>query len=152
MTNYALEQMLVKLVIGLTRVAVGYRYIFEEMQRSGAMLGAEPSGHIIFSDFPLSGDCLLTTLKLAQAIVETGQSLDELLVGVVDQRQGQIPVDGLDILPADIGCKPAQRRDQPLSLSGPVPPQIVADRRQEPRQGSPSLQGEHGVVQAGRFV
>ena len=78
MTNYALEQMLGKLGIGLTRVAVGDRYIFEEMQRSGALLGGEPSGHIIFSDFRLSGDGLLTTLKLAQAIVETGRSLDEL--------------------------------------------------------------------------
>jgi phosphoglucosamine mutase len=78
MTNYALEQMLGKLGIGLTRVAVGDRYIFEEMQRSGALLGGEPSGHIIFSDFRLSGDGLLTTLKLAEAIVETGHSLDEL--------------------------------------------------------------------------
>src|SRR5262245_23224895 len=48
------------------------------MQRSGAMLGGEPSGHIIFSDFRLSGDGLLTTLKLAQAMVETGRSLDDL--------------------------------------------------------------------------
>ena len=78
MTNYALEQMLVRQGIGLTRVAVGDRYIFEEMQRSGALLGGEPSGHIIFSDFRLSGDGLLTTLKLAQAMVETGESLDSL--------------------------------------------------------------------------
>ena len=34
------------------------------------MLGGEPSGHIIFSDFRLSGDGLLTTLKIAEAIVE----------------------------------------------------------------------------------
>jgi phosphoglucosamine mutase len=78
MTNYALEKKLESMGIGLTRVAVGDRYIFEEMQRSGAPLGGEPSGHIIFSDFRLSGDGLLTTLKLAQAIVEAGQSLDEL--------------------------------------------------------------------------
>jgi phosphoglucosamine mutase len=78
MTNFALEQMLARQGIGLTRVAVGDRYIFEEMQRSGALLGGEPSGHIIFSDFGLSGDGLLTTLKLAQAIVETGKSLDDL--------------------------------------------------------------------------
>jgi phosphoglucosamine mutase len=78
MTNYALEKKLQVLGIGLTRVAVGDRYIFEEMQRSGAPLGGEPSGHIIFSDFRLSGDGLLTTLKLAEAIVESRQSLDEL--------------------------------------------------------------------------
>ena len=48
------------------------------MQRSGAPLGGEPSGHIIFSDFRLSGDGLLTTLKVAQAIVEMRESLDDL--------------------------------------------------------------------------
>jgi len=78
MTNYALEKKLESDGVGLTRVAVGDRFIFEEMQRSGATLGGEPSGHIIFSDFRLSGDGLLTTLKLAQAMVETTQSLDDL--------------------------------------------------------------------------
>jgi len=78
MTNYALGKMLEAQGIGLTRVAVGDRYVFEEMQRSGAPLGGEPSGHIIFSDFGVSGDGLLTTLKLAQAIVESGQSLEDL--------------------------------------------------------------------------
>jgi phosphoglucosamine mutase len=78
MTNYALGKMLEANGIGLTRVAVGDRYVFEEMQRSGAPLGGEPSGHIIFSDFGVSGDGLLTTLKLAQAVVESGQSLDDL--------------------------------------------------------------------------
>jgi phosphoglucosamine mutase len=78
MTNYSLERMLKAEGIGLTRVAVGDRYVFEEMQRSGAPLGGEPSGHIIFSDFRLSGDGLLTTLKLAQVMQECGRSLDEL--------------------------------------------------------------------------
>jgi len=78
MTNYALEKKLESMDVALSRVAVGDRYIFEEMQRSGATLGGEPSGHIIFSDFGLSGDGLLTTLKLAQAIAEAGESLDDL--------------------------------------------------------------------------
>jgi len=78
MTNYALEKKLESMDVALSRVAVGDRYIFEEMQRSGATLGGEPSGHIIFSDFGLSGDGLLTTLKVAQAIAETGHSLDDL--------------------------------------------------------------------------
>jgi phosphoglucosamine mutase len=78
MTNYALEQTLAAEGVELTRVAVGDRYVFEEMQRSNATLGGEPSGHIIFSDFRLSGDGLLTTLKLAEALVQAGQSLDDL--------------------------------------------------------------------------
>ena len=78
MTNYALEKMLGAEGVGLTRVGVGDRYIFEEMRRSGAAIGGEPSGHIIFSDFRLSGDGLLTTLKLAETIVDAKKSLDDL--------------------------------------------------------------------------
>ena len=58
MTNFSLERMLREEGIALTRVAVGDRFIFEEMTRSGALLGGEPSGHVIFSDFRLSGDGL----------------------------------------------------------------------------------------------
>jgi phosphoglucosamine mutase len=82
MTNFALEQLLRADGVELRRVAVGDRFIFEEMCRGTAaqlkMLGGEPSGHIIFSDFGLSGDGLLTTLKLAETMVDSGRSLDEL--------------------------------------------------------------------------
>jgi len=64
--------------ITLTRVAVGDRFIFEEMRRSGAQLGGEPSGHVIFPDFRLSGDGLLTTLKVAEAIATDRASFEDL--------------------------------------------------------------------------
>jgi len=78
MTNYSLERILSDEGIALTRVAVGDRYIFEEMQKSGAVLGGEPSGHIIYSDFRLSGDGLLTTLKVAEAVAGEHASFDDL--------------------------------------------------------------------------
>jgi len=78
MTNYALEKMLREEGVRLTRVDVGDRYIFEQMQRTENAIGGEPSGHIIFPDFRLSGDGLLTTLKLAEAMVDSKQSLDDL--------------------------------------------------------------------------
>jgi phosphoglucosamine mutase len=78
MTNFSLERMLREDGVTLTRVAVGDRYVFEEMIRSGALLGGEPSGHVIFSDFQLSGDGLLTTLKVAEAIVTDHASFDDL--------------------------------------------------------------------------
>src|SRR6185295_7993889 len=81
MTNFALEQMLTKEGIPLRRVDVGDRFIFEEMRRGNSaekMLGGEPSGHIIFPDFGLSGDGLLTALKVAELIVAANKSLDEL--------------------------------------------------------------------------
>ena len=78
MTNFSLERMLREEGITLTRVAVGDRFIFEEMRRSGALLGGEPSGHVIFPDFKLSGDGLLTALKVAEAIASDRASFDDL--------------------------------------------------------------------------
>ncbi|MBI2149810.1 MAG: phosphoglucosamine mutase, partial [Acidobacteria bacterium] len=78
MTNFSLEKMLKNEGVALTRVSVGDRYVFEEMLRSGSVLGGEPSGHIIFSDFRLSGDGLMTTLKVAEAMTAAHASFDDL--------------------------------------------------------------------------
>jgi phosphoglucosamine mutase len=78
MTNFSLERILKDEGITLKRVAVGDRFIFEEMQRSGALLGGEPSGHVIFPDFKLSGDGLLTTLKVAEAIACDRASFEDM--------------------------------------------------------------------------
>jgi phosphoglucosamine mutase len=78
MTNYNLERILADEGVTLVRVGVGDRYIFGEMLTCGAHLGGEPSGHVIFSDYRLSGDGLLTTLKLCEALVSEGTSLDQL--------------------------------------------------------------------------
>jgi phosphoglucosamine mutase len=87
MTNFSLERMLGQEGIGLTRVSVGDRFIFEEMLRSGSQLGGEPSGHIIFSDFRLSGDGLLTTLKVAEAIAGDHASFEDLAKDWVESPQ-----------------------------------------------------------------
>lgn len=76
MTNFGLEKALAGEGIQLTRVSVGDRFIFEEMRKNRAPLGGEPSGHIIFSDFGLSGDGLLTALKVAQVVIEERAPLD----------------------------------------------------------------------------
>jgi phosphoglucosamine mutase len=110
MTNFSLEKMLEADRVGLTRVAVGDRFIFEEMQRSGAVIGGEPSGHIIFSDFKLSGDGLLTTLKVAQAIAEEHASFDDLTHDWVPSPQllkgyrvkEKIPIESLPALQGKI--------------------------------------------------
>jgi phosphoglucosamine mutase len=87
MTNFSLERMLKSEGVTLTRVAVGDRFIFDEMQRSGALLGGEPSGHVIFSDFKLSGDGLLTTLKVAEAIATDRASFEDLTRDWVEAPQ-----------------------------------------------------------------
>ena len=77
MTNLGLERALEEEGIRLARAQVGDRYVFEEMQRLGANLGGEQSGHVIFLDDSITGDGLLTALIVASLVSLQGP-LDEL--------------------------------------------------------------------------
>jgi phosphoglucosamine mutase len=78
MANLGLERALEAEGLSLARVPVGDRYVLEEMLRSGANLGGEQSGHIIFLDDATTGDGLLTALKLACLVAFRGP-LDDLI-------------------------------------------------------------------------
>jgi phosphoglucosamine mutase len=61
------------------RAPVGDRHIVEAMERSGAMLGGEQSGHIIFRDLASTGDGLLTAIQLVAALrAAAGATLGQL--------------------------------------------------------------------------
>ena len=81
MTNLALEKTLIGEGIPLMRTPVGDKHVLEAMQTSGAVLGGEPSGHIILSDLHTTGDGLLTAVKLAELLVRRGESLDNIVAG-----------------------------------------------------------------------
>ncbi len=81
MANLGLERVLESEGLGLARVPVGDRYVLEEMLRSGANLGGEQSGHIIFTDDATTGDGLLTALKIACLVALRGP-LDDLISGL----------------------------------------------------------------------
>jgi phosphoglucosamine mutase len=68
MSNLGLERALQAEGIRLARAPVGDRYVFEEMQRVGANLGGEQSGHVIFLDDSITGDGLLTALIVASLV------------------------------------------------------------------------------------
>jgi phosphoglucosamine mutase len=57
---------------------VGDRYVLEDMQRLGAVLGGEDSGHMIFLDHHTTGDGILTAIQLLVAMVKSGKPLSEL--------------------------------------------------------------------------
>ena len=78
MANLGLEVALKRDGLALARTTVGDRYVLEEMQRRGANLGGEQSGHIIFLDDSPAGDGLLTALKVLAVVRATGKGLDEL--------------------------------------------------------------------------
>jgi phosphoglucosamine mutase len=81
MANLGLERALEAEGLRLLRVPVGDRYVLEEMLRSGANLGGEQSGHIIFLDDATTGDGLLTALKIACLVALHGP-LEDLVCGL----------------------------------------------------------------------
>lgn len=81
MSNIGLEIALRSRGLRLLRTDVGDKYVLEELMRSGAGLGGEQSGHIIFPNLSLAGDGLITTLCLLRAVSEEGEPLEELTKG-----------------------------------------------------------------------
>jgi phosphoglucosamine mutase len=78
MANLALDRVLTKAGVRIAKVAVGDRYVLEEMLRIGANLGGEQSGHLLFLDHTTTGDGIVSALQLIAAMRETGSSLGEL--------------------------------------------------------------------------
>ena len=80
MSNMGVEIALKKSGIRMLRANVGDKYVLEEMLKTGATLGGEQSGHIIFRDGDATtGDGLLTALRVMDVIVRSGRSLAELV-------------------------------------------------------------------------
>lgn len=80
MSNMGLEIALRKSGIRMLRANVGDKYVLEEMQKTGAILGGEQSGHIIFRDGEATtGDGLLTALRVMDILARTGKPLAELI-------------------------------------------------------------------------
>ncbi|QGU00883.1 Phosphoglucosamine mutase [Candidatus Syntrophocurvum alkaliphilum] len=87
MSNIGLEIALKKENIAIENCKVGDRYVLEKMQETGALLGGEQSGHIIFLEHATTGDGLLTSLKIAEVIKNTGLSLSTLTQEMEKQPQ-----------------------------------------------------------------
>jgi len=80
MSNMGLELALKQSGIQMLRANVGDKYVLEEMQRVGATLGGEQSGHILFRDGDATtGDGLLTALRVLEIMVRTGKPLADLV-------------------------------------------------------------------------
>jgi phosphoglucosamine mutase len=92
MSNLGLERALAAHGIRLLRTPVGDKYVLEEMLRSGAVLGGEQSGHVIFSQYATTGDGLLTALRVVEVMKASGQGLDELTEELVIYPQRLVNV------------------------------------------------------------
>ena len=75
MANFGLERYLAGHGISMRRTKVGDRFVAEDMMKSAAVLGGEPSGHVLFFDAAPAGDGMLTALRVLDVLAERGQKL-----------------------------------------------------------------------------
>jgi phosphoglucosamine mutase len=83
MTNLAFENAMQKLGIAFGRAKVGDRYVLEMLREKGWQLGGENSGHIICLDKHTTGDGIVSSLQVLDAMRKSGRSLAELTAELV---------------------------------------------------------------------
>ncbi|HIE10794.1 MAG TPA: phosphoglucosamine mutase [Kiritimatiellae bacterium] len=119
MANYGLLRALERMNIAYDVVTVGDRYVIEKMRETGALIGGESSGHIIFHDHHTTGDGIVSALQVLAAMQASGQPLSQLgrLVEKVPQKlvnvevARRVPLEGIRRLQREI-------RDAETELSG----------------------------------
>lgn len=78
MSNFGFFKALDEAGINYAKTAVGDKYVYEYMKEHGCSIGGEQSGHIIFSKYASTGDGILTSLKMMQAMIGSKKTLSEL--------------------------------------------------------------------------
>lgn len=79
MSNLGLYKALDRVGIAYEKTAVGDKYVNENMVKNGHVLGGEQSGHIIFAKHATTGDGILTSLKVMEAMIESKSTLAQLI-------------------------------------------------------------------------
>ncbi|MDB5847075.1 MAG: phosphoglucosamine mutase [Rhodoferax sp.] len=79
MTNMAVELALKAKGVELVRAKVGDRYVLEELEKRGWLLGGEGSGHLLALDKHTTGDGLVSALQVFQACIRRNQTLGQML-------------------------------------------------------------------------
>lgn len=82
MTNMAVEVALKARGVQFVRAKVGDRYVLEELEKRGWLLGGEGSGHLLMLDRHTTGDGLVSALQVLHACVDSGKTMAQLLADV----------------------------------------------------------------------
>ena len=101
MSNMGLEAAFARSGIRMLRAPVGDKYVLEEMRNSGAALGGEQSGHILFPAKATTGDGLLTALLVLDVIHRSGKTLHQLISDLTNYPQIILNVKVREKLPLD---------------------------------------------------
>ncbi|NLC06871.1 MAG: phosphoglucosamine mutase [Syntrophomonadaceae bacterium] len=114
MSNLGLHLALRQAGVRTLETKVGDRYVLEEMLRTGAKLGGEQSGHVIFLEHNTTGDGILTALQLMSVMQETGLPLSTLAQQMTRLPQVLVNVRVKDKNALDT-CQPVQDSIQQAS-------------------------------------
>ncbi len=88
MSNLGFLRAMEEAGIRVVQARVGDRYVIEEMERLGAALGGEQSGHVIFREHATTGDGLLTAVRFLSLAARSGVSVRTLAAAM--QRFPQV--------------------------------------------------------------
>lgn len=106
MSNMGLEIALAKLAIPFARSAVGDRYVMELLRENNWRIGGENSGHVLNLDHTCTGDGIIASLQVLNAMLSSGKSLAELASGMqklpqvlvnVKFAKGTAPLDKVNV-------------------------------------------------------
>jgi phosphoglucosamine mutase len=78
MSNLGFRKSMAEAEIELVETPVGDRHVMDALLETGAVLGGEQSGHIIFPEIGSTGDGLLTAIQLLNVVAGTGKELRQL--------------------------------------------------------------------------
>ena len=87
MSNIGLYKALDEEGIAYEKTSVGDRFVYENMVKNGYCVGGEQSGHIILSKYATTGDGILTSIELMEAMLDNKQTLSRLCAPVVTYPQ-----------------------------------------------------------------
>ena len=87
MSNFGLYKALDEAGIDYEKTAVGDRFVYENMVQHGYCVGGEQSGHIILSKYATTGDGILTSIELMEAMLDNKQTLSRLCADVTTYPQ-----------------------------------------------------------------
>lgn len=92
MSNGGLKKSLALYGVECEECAVGDRFVCEKMNETGAILGGEKSGHVVFSKFETTGDGLVTALQLMEVAVAEKCAFSELMKGFTSFPQKELSI------------------------------------------------------------
>ncbi|MDH5225220.1 MAG: phosphoglucosamine mutase, partial [Actinomycetota bacterium] len=103
MANLGFHHAMRQAGIDVVASKVGDRYVLEDMVRTGAVLGGEQSGHVIFRTHAATGDGLLTAARFLSLAASTGRSVRDLasIMHRYPQRMINVSVPERSIVEAD---------------------------------------------------